>query len=361
MSPSTIFLLPSLAHGGAQKVILDVATYLADSGKNVKLLVLDKEGELLDSIPSLLDVVFLDDSIVRLGLGKRVIQCFRLRKRIKEFNGSEIYSTITGMNIFVLLCFYFTRGVKITVREATSFENYSSIVKSILVRLLYPRANRIICTSEYIRTQLLTLNGLDPDKLIFLPNPIDIEKIRNLSSKECEHGWSDNGYRIISVGRLVTAKGFDVLIGAIALLRNRLDCQLVIVGEGPERESLHCQIKALQLDDKVRIIGYKKNPYPYMYASDLYVLSSRWEGYVNTLVEAMALGIDVVATDCKSGPGDLIRDELGYKLVPIDSEEALASAIQKALLNPRDTTIFEEILKRHSLQIAVGNYIGECT
>lgn len=361
MSSSIVFLLPSLAHGGAQKVFLDIATYLAASGKNVRLLVLDKEGALIDSIPDLLDVVFLDESIGSLGLFKRLIQCFRLRKRVKEFNASELYSTITGMNIFVLLCFYFSNDVKITVREATSFENYSSIVKSVLVRILYPRANKIICTSEYIRSQLMTLRGIDFSKLIFLPNPIDIEKIRSLSTKECEHEWPNSDYRIISVGRLVQAKGFDILIGALALLRKKLDCQLVIIGEGPERKNLEDQIQALQLDDKVRIVGYKKNPYPYMYASDLYVLSSKWEGYVNTLVEAMALGIDVVATDCKSGPGDLIRDELSYKLVPIGSKEGLALSIQKALLNPRDTTIFEEILQRHSLQIAVGNYIGECT
>jgi len=360
LSSSIIFLLPSLAHGGAQKVFLDVATYLADSGKSVSLFVLDKEGELLDSIPDSLSVIFLDESIDHLGLLKRFIQFFRLRKLIKEFNTSDVYSTITGMNIFVLLCFYFSDDVKITVREATSFENYSSIVKSVLVRFLYPRANKIICTSEYIRSQLLTLRGLDSSKLIFLPNPIDIEKIRDLSTKECEHRWPNSGYRIISVGRLVKAKGFDVLISAFALLRENLDSQLVIVGEGPEKKNLEDQIQALQLDDKVRIIGYKKNPYPYMYASDLYVLSSRWEGYVNTLVEAMALGIDVVATDCKSGPGDLIREKLNYELVPIGSEKGLALSIQEALLNPRDTTIFEEILQRHSLQIAVGNYIGEC-
>jgi len=359
LSSPIVFLLPSLAHGGAQKVFLDITTYLAASRGNVRLLVLDRDGELLGGLPDSLDVVFLDESIRHLGLFKRVVQYFRLRKLVKELNVTEVYSTITGMNIFVLLCFYFSNNLKVTVREATSFENYSSVVKSVLVRLLYPRANKIICTSEYIRNQLSTLRGLDVRKLIFLPNPIDIEKVRNLSAIECKNEWADGGYRVISVGRLIKAKGFDVLISALALLRKNLDCQLLIVGDGPEKKNLENQIQALQLQGHVKIIGYKSNPYPYMYASDVYVLSSRWEGYVNTLVEAMILGIDVVATDCNSGPGDLIRDKLDYELVPIDSEEGLAKSIQKTLLNPRDTTIFEEILQRHSLRIAVGNYMGE--
>lgn len=350
-------LLPSLAHGGAQKVFLDCGEYLQSNYGNIIMIVLDQEGDLLKNIPKELNVKFLDHGIKRNGLYKRIIQLIRLRKKIKKYEVTNVLSTVTGMNICTLLCFYFSKNISITIREATSLENSSSRIALFLMKFLYPRADKIICTSEYICEQLVDLNKALIDRVIFLPNPINICKIRHQSKEPYEPLWGEHNYRVISVGRLVEAKGYDVLIKAMAIVTKKIDCQLVIIGDGPERKYLERLIEKLALKHYIKLIGYKNNPYPYIASANLFVLSSRWEGYVNTVLEAMALGVAVVATDCKSGPGELLKKELAYELVPVESPIELADSIENSLKNRKDTSLFEDLLKEHSIEIAIQNYI----
>jgi len=358
--PPIVFLLPSLAHGGAQKVFLEIAHYLAGKGFNVILVSLDREGELLNRIQSNLEVVYLDKGLKGRRI-KRIVQWFRLHRFVAKRRVTNVVSTLTGMNIFTLSCFLFAKKVNITIREANSLENNPSLLIKSLMWLLYPRANKVIFTSEYVKMQLLQWRRMERIQVEVLPNPIDIEKIRVQAGKPLQNdgGRVSGKYRVIAVGRLVKQKGFDVLIDALAIARKTEDIKLVIVGEGPERTYLEEKIKRLQLVDDVMLVGYKANPYPYISSSDLFVLSSRWEGYVNTVIEAMALGVDIVATDCKSGPGKLLQEKLNYHLVPVESPGKLAEAILEGLLNPRDTSKFDALLQVHNLPYAIRRYLGE--
>lgn len=354
-------LLPSLAHGGAQKVFLEMAGYLAGEGRDVVFVSLDREGELIERIPKNLDVIYLDAGLSKLRWIKRIIQWFRLQKLIEKKGVTRIISTITGMNVFTLSCFFFNKAIHVTVREANSLENNSSILMLFLIQWLYPRANRVICTSNYVRDQLLQFSKFKSNKVEMLPNPVDMKRIRVCATEPYEYSKVIPlaGYRIVTIGRLVKQKGFDVLLEALAISRKREDIYLVIVGDGPEKSNLEAIIHRLGLSDAVCLAGYQSNPFPYIANSDLFVLSSRWEGYVNVVIEAMVLGIDIVATDCKSGPGDLLKNKLNYSLVPIESSEALAHAIVDSLLNPRDTSKFNGLLKQHQLPYAVSRYLGE--
>jgi len=354
------FVLPSLAHGGAQKVFLEVSTYLAGEGGLVFLIVLDKEGELLNRLPSNLNVVFLDSGKAKNKLIRRLKQWFSLRVVIKQKGIHRVFSTITGMNVFTLSCFWFSSRVKVVIREATTLENRPSRFLTTLIKIFYPRANKVICTSQYIRSQLLELTGLEHNRVVFLPNPVDCDQIRrNASAFGAEPKKVSCGFQVVAVGRLIRAKGFDVLIEALSIARKSVNIQLVIVGEGPERSTLEQMITQLGLSDSVILAGYQSNPHPFVLASDLYVLSSRWEGYVNTVVEAMVLGVDIVATDCNSGPGTMLHEELGYELGSVDSPEALASAIVERLSCPRDTSCFAPLVKMHDMPYAFNQYIGE--
>lgn len=360
MTRPLVILLPSLAHGGAQKVFLEIASYLSDKHIEVVLVVLDKDGALVNRLPENLNVMFLDGGLSDKPFIKRFIQWFRLRRLIAQLGAVDLYSTITGMNVFTLSCFFFSKKINITIREATTLENNNRLYLQALIWLFYRRSNKVICTSNFIQTQLIQRMGLNPERVIKLPNPIDIERIKKYATEQQDERCIFSGqFRIVAVGRLIKAKGFDVLIQALSIARKTEDIKLVIVGDGPERANLEKSINQLGLVDDVMLVGYQPNPYPYIYNSDLFVLSSRWEGYVNTVIEAMALNVDVVMTDCKSGPGELLQDKLNYKLVPVESAEKLAEAILDALLNPKDTSKFNELLEEHTMSHAIRRYFGE--
>jgi len=358
---SIAFLLPSMAHGGAQKVFLEISSYLTEQRINVVLISLDREGELLDRIPPDLKVVYLDDGLKTSGVKKRIIQWFRLRSYIADNKIGNLFSTVTGMNIFTLSCFLFSKNIKITIREATPIENTSSLFIKLFIWLLYKRSNRVICTSNYIKKQLNSFAGIHNSKIDVLPNPIDIDRIKKFSklSLDLEHTFPSARFTIVAVGRLIRAKGFDTLIDALLIARKAEDIKLIIVGEGPERLNLENQIKRSLLENDVLLAGYQANPYPYILNSDLFVLPSRWEGYVNVVIEAMALEVDVVVTDCNSAPGTLLKEKLNYPLVPTESPADLAHAILENLLSPRDTTAFATLLKKNKLANAIDLYFDD--
>lgn len=359
MSDKIIFALPSLAHGGAQKVFIELVSYLSLQGLDVYLLCLDKEGDLIDRIPEHVNAIYLSSTpIDRPAFFKRISQWFKFRKWVENNNVTAVYSTITGMNLFVLSCFFFNKKLSIVIREASSLENIHSKIKLILMRLLYRRANKIICTSKYVKSQLLSIVK-EEKNLLMIPNPIDLNRILQLSKVKLEDMPSNfEGHTLISVGRLIPAKGFDILINAFGQLNNRSTCRLFIIGEGPERPKLEALIKSLALEGQVLLLGYCVNPYPIMSLADVYILSSRWEGYVNTVIEAMALNMTIVATDCNSEPGAILRDELGGALVAIEDSSALARAIEHALLSENKID-YKNVLSRHELSLA-GEKYREC-
>nr|WP_068893291.1 glycosyltransferase [Pedobacter panaciterrae] len=138
---------------------------------------------------------------------------------------------------------------------------------------------------------------------------------------------------ILSVGRLDHQKGFDLLIKAFEKLQMR-DVDLLISGEGVERKNLESQITDLNLNGRVKLIGYQKNLQDYYRQAEMFVLSSRNEGYPNVLVEAMSLGCACVATDCEFGPSDIIENEKNGLLVKANSIKYLSEAINRTMSDP---------------------------
>jgi glycosyltransferase involved in cell wall biosynthesis len=138
----------------------------------------------------------------------------------------------------------------------------------------------------------------------------------------------------VGCGRLTPQKGFADLIDAFTRVRAVLPASLWIVGEGEERGRLERQIRRLGLTDSVRLLGFRRNPYQYLAAADVFALSSRYEGFGNVVVEAMACNTPVVATDCPYGPAEIISDGLNGVLTPPADAEALSQAIIRVLKDP---------------------------
>lgn len=363
MSQKIAFVLPSLAHGGAQKVFVELVDYLAEEGQPAELIVLERDGELVGQIPAHCRITYLNQE--RQGsahIFSWLISAMRLKRLVKTRNIDVIYSTVTGMNIMVLILFYFRQHLKVVVREASSLENVRKAFHLKLIQFFFPSADHVICTSEHLLGQLnqLTKNRA---KVSVIPNPIDMSRIRSLASHTIESRAVGSGAKIVAVGRLIEAKGFDVLIRAFAELVQHSgkaafsEACLIVIGDGPERIQLEKLAADLGIKKQVQFMGYLENPYAIMRQCDLYVLSSRWEGYVNTVIEAMVLGLNIVATDCKSEPGELLRKHYGKPLVEVDDPGALARAISLEFDQPAPD--YAPLLIRHSMAHASLQYL-EC-
>jgi len=144
-----------------------------------------------------------------------------------------------------------------------------------------------------------------------------------------------NRCTVIAVGRLTPQKGFDLLLNAFARAALPLTAwQLVILGEGPERPALEAQIRMLGLEHNVLMPGVVADPERWLQHAELFVLSSRFEGFPNALLEGMSCGLAVVAFDCPSGPGEIIRTEQTGLLIPPADTDALTAAIARLARDP---------------------------
>ena len=172
------------------------------------------------------------------------------------------------------------------------------------------------------------------NKIAVIYNPVDIDEIERLSSEAVEHPWfREETPIIVSVGRLTKQKGYPHLINSFSLVRKAFPCRLLIIGEGEDREKLLRMAREKALERDVEFLGFQKNPFKYMARASLFVLPSLYEGFGNVIVEAMALGLPVISTDCPSGPSEIIEDGKNGLLVPVGDEDALSRAMTEVLTN----------------------------
>jgi glycosyltransferase involved in cell wall biosynthesis len=228
-----------------------------------------------------------------------------------------------------------------------------------LAARFYPGANSITAVSKYVADDLVAIAKIPPQRIQVVYNPVVTKDVRRKAEAPLEHPWFQDGQPpvIVAVGRLTDQKAFDVLIRAFALLRKNRRAHLLILGEGENRRSLQSLIDELGLQKDVNLMGFVQNPYPYMARGWLFVLPSRWEGLPTVLIEALYLGAPVVATDCRGGSREILKDGQYGKLVPVDVPLLLAEAMQAALNEPRPCPP-EESWSPYHLDTIVDRYLG---
>lgn len=205
--------------------------------------------------------------------------------------------------------------------------------------------------------ELLRGRTLPPIAPIY--NPVDLLGFRQLAQQPIDHPWLEPKEVpvVLGVGRLVRAKDYPSLIRAFRLVRNRLECRLVILGEGRQRSRLEALVRRLGLEGAVDLHGFVPNPFPYMARADLLVLSSVFEGNPNVLLEAMCVGTPCVATDCRSGPRETLADGRFGRLVPPGDTQALAEAMVETFAHPPDPCLLEEATRRFDRAAAIASYL----
>jgi len=230
-----------------------------------------------------------------------------------------------------------------------------------LARFVYPGISRVVSVSQGVESAVLAFTRGHPHNHQVIHNPVVTDGLVALSGEAPEHRWLTDGAGIpvlLGCGRLHHQKGFDVLISAVRKVLDIRPVRLVILGEGPLRPQLEAQLKSLNLDDHVDLAGFSRNPFAMMRAADAFILSSRWEGLPTVLIEALACGANIVATDCPSGPLEVLEGGRFGRLVPVDDSDALAKAIGASLDMPLDRVSAKARAADFTLDRAVDNYMA---
>jgi glycosyltransferase involved in cell wall biosynthesis len=266
---------------------------------------------------------------------------FKLLGLVRRVKPELILSGMFHLNFLVLLLRpFFPRRTCVLVRQNGTV---SAMLDSgglpwstrLLYRLLYRRADRVICQTNSMANDLARTLGLLENRISVLPNPVDLEEIQNFSG-ESPVLWPGPGPHLLAVGRLSHEKGFDLLLQALTLIRRQVPgVSLLIAGIGPEEARLKAQCHASGLDTAVRFAGEIARPWTCFPNATLFVLASRHEGMPNALLEAATGGLPIVALPASGGVVDLLRDQPGVWLAPAISAEALAASLLAALLSLR--------------------------
>jgi glycosyltransferase involved in cell wall biosynthesis len=206
----------------------------------------------------------------------------------------------------------------------------------LFMRRAYPKADAVVAVSHAVADDLASLIGLARDRITTIYNPVVSPRLVTLAGISVEHPWftPDQPPVILDAGRLSVEKDFANLVRAFAMVRRRRAARLVILGEGIERPRLESLAAELGVIADFGLPGYVDNPFPYMRRAAVFVLASRWEGFGNALVEAMACGTAVVSTDCPGGPREILEGGRHGTLVPVGDPSLLARAIDAQLGRP---------------------------
>lgn len=338
MKRKIAMLLPELGGGGAERVFLLLAEFFADNGIEVDLILMKKQGEYLPEIPGNIRVVSLcTGSDGKFHFWEAGIAFFRMVRYLRQTSIDVLFSTLGKTNLFAILsALIVSENFRLVIREANTFHNISNKIQIKLAAWLYPKADHIIAISKGVAQDLKGIKRVKAENVSVIYNPIDLKTIQRLSKAPIDHPWllSKTVPVIVAVGRLVPQKDFETLIRAFDKVQKKQDTRLIILGKGQLKKKLEGIIQELSLEKKVQLAGFRRNPFPYYRNADLFVMSSRWEGFGMVLIEAMASGTNIVSTDCHSGPSEILGSGKYGCLVPVGDNMALSRAILKTLKTP---------------------------
>lgn len=322
-------IIHSLTSGGAERVISRMANYWAAKSWEINLLSFDGGTEPpfydLDSrishIP--LGIAGYSPNPI-IGMGNNLTRIQKLRAAIIKSKPHVVISFMHQANEIVLLA---TRGLNLPVIVSERNDPARQTISKIWTKLrqwTYPFADRIVVQTKragnYFSDRL-------QDRIVVIPNPVILPP----GDKELTNQLLD-ARSLIAIGRLEYQKGFDLLLEAMAKLKDGYsEWTLTILGEGELRSQLESLRDRLGLGDRVHLVGRVKNPNEFLKQADIFIMSSRFEGFPNALCEAMACGLAVISTDCPNGPREIIRDGADGILVENENVSALATAMERLM------------------------------
>lgn len=314
--------------------MVTLANQFSRTGFSVDLVLVDAKGAFLSEVDSGVNIVPLNSK-------KTVLSIFPLVKYLRRERPDVMLSTLLMANIIAVLAskLAFVK-TKIVVREAINPSAHNKFILSSQERIIatfrkwtLKNADHIVTPSEGVKEDLIkcfNINGLHISTIF---NPIDMHRISSESLKPLPNSmiFLHSLPVILGIGRLNEQKDFESLIKAFSIVCKTKDSYLVILGEGDERENLQDLISQLDLRGRVFLPGFVNNPFSFVHMAAVYVLSSKYEGLPNTLVQAAVLGKSIVSTNCPSGPFEILEEGKYGRLVSIGDYKMMAEGILEGL------------------------------
>lgn len=353
------FLVPNMNVGGVQRVRLLLARWFLRAGWSVDFVLVKAKGELLKAIPDECDVV---------GLGNRrmLLSLARLRRYLSHRRPDLVIASIWPLTSLAALAALFSRFKGVLLMSEHSTLSLSPIGRGLdgvflrmAMRWLNPRVGPLVAVSEGVRRDLIAL-GANRERVYTIHNPVEISISRD-SATSVPEPWRGRAKRLrwLAVGRLKDAKDYPMMLAAFAeVLRRGTDAGLVIAGDGVDRAKIE-QIIASNpaFKDRVALLGDVPDPSSLYTQAGLFLFSSKFEGFGNVLVEALAAGLPIVATDCRSGPREILLDGALGQLVPVGDALAFADAIERTLDSPHVPEPFWARARDFRLGVVASRYI----
>lgn len=354
------FYIPSLRGGGAERVTVNLLKGLAKMGLPIDLLLVKAVGPYQIDVPASVRVIDLQSTRVLASVP-------RLIRYLKTERPSVLVSAMVQSNIASLLARRLAGGsTKLVVVDHNTLSRASNQSVSrkeslmpLFARRVYPWADGIVAVSSGVADDLARVTRIKRDKIHVIYNPVVRDEMFVSASEEVSHPWLNvpEVPLIVAVGRLNRQKDFSTLLRAFAEVRKQRNARLLILGEGDERRILEALVKELAIDDCVSLPGFVANPYAYVSRAQLFVLSSQWEGLPTVLIEALALGVPIVSTDCESGPREILAGGKYGGLVSVGDSSALATQIHSAL-DQASPDIPREAWTAFTEAVAAQNYLN---
>lgn len=353
MTEITIFTTKPTG-GGAEVVFTSLARYFSKKGIKTDFVLLDSDNREFNAGEA--NIVEVPHTRTRYALPWLV-------RYLNETSPDVIYSTLTGPNLITVLAGHISTANSTVVvieaamrlKTAKTERNKSKQLMNLCARLFYPRADSVVTVSESAGEDMrrfLSCKG----NVVTIPNPVDIERVQRAAAEEVSHEWfSGENNVILGVGRLVPVKDFTTLINSFDIYSAEQD-RLVILGEGEERNNLERLVEQENISG-VDFLGYVDNPYRFMKRADVLVSTSKSEAFGNVIVEALACGTPVIATDCPGGPSEILADGEYGELAPVGDIEEIANLIRTVLNRDYDQDVLVNRARDYSIESIAESYL----
>lgn len=349
------FLIPTLTGGGAERVIVNLVKHLDRRRFRITLAVVTMHNAVLhDEIPKDVEFIDLAANRVRFALPKIVALMWRLKPDV-------MFSTLGHLNVaLAIVRWLLPRKIRTVARETTVVScslrhSRFPIFWSALYRHFYRKHDEVIFQSRYMHDDLIANFQFPLERARIIHNPVDVDRVRALALEAVSLA-APGAINLVAAGRLDNEKGFDLLIDAIALLSNKF-VHVTVMGEGPLEAILKERAILRGVNHRVSFVGFKANPYPWFARADAYVLSSRYDGFPNVLLEALACGTPVIATPAPGGTQEILNGIEGCLIADEVSATGLAKSIDVWLTGPR-MRVAANVVDRFRLERIIGKY--EC-
>ncbi len=331
-----LFFRPSLGDGGADRVTVTLLQHLDRARFSPALALVKLKGELVSEVPS-------DVSLIDLGVSRLALSVPALARTIRDLDPDIVVCTAGGANVFAVAAHRAVRArarlvlsERSALRRSIGRSQVRTVVELAAKRVAYRFADTITAVSDGVADDLATTLGLPRDRIRVVYNPLVGERETEHANEAVSHPWFNDGLpTLLAVGRLVSYKDYPTMLGAFARIHAATGARLAVLGKGPLRDELEQRARTLGIGEHVEFLGFDPNPHRFMARAAALLQSSVVEGLPGTIVQAMACGTPVIATDCDHGPREVIRDGVDGYLVPVGDEAALADRAIRVITDRR--------------------------